>query len=244
LRSLRKDADGVVARFDRYISLATSRRLMALPIRPNHVTAFAALVGLLCGLVAAHGGYLWMLFGALGFQANSILDGIDGEIARAKLLESSLGQWLDTLADDFSNLVFMVGVSVGCYRTNGSKLYLVLGAVAAGGFLFATAFMYHYLVTRVHSGDLNDFAMPWEEGAQGKRDLSRPAQGLVSRFLARVKWLVRRDTYVFICTVLGLLGQLRIMVWLFALGSTATWTSIFAYRTLMPMFRRAGGPKA
>jgi hypothetical protein len=67
---------------------------------------------------------------------------------------------------------------------------------------------------------------------------------LVSRFLARVKWLVRRDTYVFICTVLGLLGQLRIMVWLFALGSTATWTSIFAYRTLMPMFRRAGGPKA
>jgi phosphatidylglycerophosphate synthase len=244
LRSLRKDADGVVAKFDRYLSLATSRRLMALPVKPNHVTIFAALVGILCGLVTARGGYGWMLLGALGFQANSILDGIDGEIARAKLLESSLGQWLDTVADDISNLAFMVGVSVGCYRTWGSQLYLALGVVAGAGFLLASALMYHYIITRVHSGDLNDFAMPWEEGEQGKRDLSRQAQGSVSRFLARIKCLVRRDAYVLACTLCGILGQLRIMAWLFAVGATATWTSIVAYRTLVPLFRRTGGQRA
>jgi phosphatidylglycerophosphate synthase len=244
LRSLRKDADGVVAKFDRYLSLAISRRLMALPIKPNHVTIFAALVGILCGLLTAQGGYGWMLFGALAFQANSILDGIDGEIARAKLLESRLGQWLDTVSDDLSNLAFMVGVSIGCYRTWGSQLYLVLGGVAGGGFIVASALMYHYIITRVHSGDLNDFAMPWEEGAQGKRDLSRRAQGVFSRFLARIKCLVRRDAYVLACTLCGILGQLRIMVWLFALGATATWTSILAYRTLVPLFRRTGGQKA
>jgi phosphatidylglycerophosphate synthase len=243
LRSLRKDADGVVAKFDRYVSLALSRRLMALPIKPNHVTLFAALVGILCGLVTAHGGYGWMLLGALGFQANSILDGIDGEIARAKLLESRVGQWLDTVADDVSNLAFMVGVSLGCYRTFGAPLYLVLGGMAAVGFLLASSFMYHYLITRAHSGDLNDFAMPWEEGTAGKRDLSLQAQGLVARFLARCKWLVRRDAYVFLCTICGLLGQLRVMVWLFAVGTTAAWTSILTYRTLVPLFRNPGNEK-
>jgi hypothetical protein len=73
LRSLRKDADGAVAKFDRYVSLAISRLLMALPIKPNHITAVAVLIGISCGVLVAHGGYAWMLLGAAAFQLNSIL---------------------------------------------------------------------------------------------------------------------------------------------------------------------------
>jgi phosphatidylglycerophosphate synthase len=232
LSSLRKNADGVVARFDRYLSLAISRHLLALPIRPNHVTLFAALVGIACGCVVAQGGYAWMLVGALVFQGNSILDGVDGEIARAKLLESPTGEWLDTLADDLSNLAFMLGASVGSYRTWGSPLYLALGAVAGTGFLITSTIMYHFLITRAHSGDLNDFVMPWLEGAGQEPDGPTRAQSPVSRLLARVQWLFRRDTYVFLCTLFALVGQLRMMVWLFALGTTATWVSITAYRVV------------
>jgi phosphatidylglycerophosphate synthase len=234
LQSLRKSADGVVAKVDRYVSLGISRWLMHLPIRPNHVTVLAALLGLVCAMSEARGGYFFMLLGALGFQANSILDGIDGEIARAKLLESRLGQWMDTLADDISNLAFMIGVSIGSYRTWGSQRYLVLGGIAATGFILATAFMYHYLITRARSGDLNDFAMPWEEGAHGKRQADDAPTGLIARMLNKVKWAVRRDVYVFLCSLFGLVGQLRCMVWLFALGTTATWGSIFLYRMLLP----------
>jgi len=238
LQSLRKDVDGVVARIDRNVSLAISRRLMALPVTPNQVTVMAGVLGVLCGLLVGHGGYQAMLLGALGFQLNSILDGVDGEIARAKLLESRAGQWFDTLADDLTNLAFMVGAAVGCYRTWGSTLYLVLGAVGAIGFLIATTLMYHYLVTRAHSGDLNDFALPWEEGANGKRELGRAAHGPVSRFIARIKWLARRDAYVFGSVLCALVGQLRIMVWLFAAGTTVTWVTIMTYRSLVPLRRR------
>jgi phosphatidylglycerophosphate synthase len=244
LFSLRKDADGVVAKFDRYVSLAISRWLMALPIKPNHVTLFAALVGVSCGLIVAHGGYAWMLCGALAFQFNSILDGVDGEIARAKLLESRTGQWMDTLSDDASNLSFILGVSVGSYRTSGSGVYLGLGAMAGFGFLMASALMYHYLITQAHSGDLNDFVMPWKQGVRERADSSGRTMNPVSRALARMQWMFRRDTYAFLCTLCGLVGQLRIMVWLFALGTTLAWGSILGYRALVSLCSGQGSRKA
>lgn len=243
LRSLRKDADGVVARFDRNISLAMSRRLMRFSVTPNQVTVFAALVGMMCGFIVSWGGYLPMLLGALAFQFNSILDGVDGEIARAKLLESASGQWFDTLADDASNLCFMIGASVGAYRTWGSSLYLVLGAVTAVGFVMASTIMYHYLLTRAHSGDLNDFAMPWEEGPNGRKVLTHhQPNGPFARLIAKIKWISRRDAYVFFSVVFGLLGQLRVMVWFFAVGTTLAWMTIAAYRVVLPLVRRPVAP--
>jgi hypothetical protein len=41
-----------------------------------------------------------------------------------------------------------------------------------------------------------------------------------------------------LCVVCGIVGQLRIMVWLFAAGTTLTWTSILVYRTFVPSLDR------
>jgi phosphatidylglycerophosphate synthase len=235
LRSLRKPVDGAVAKFDRYISLAISRHLMRLPVTPNLVTILAGLLGVGCGLLAARGGYWPMLLAAIGFQLNSILDGIDGEIARAKLLESRLGQWLDTLADDSSNLCYSVGVCVGCFRTLGAHVYLTLAVATATGFIITAALMYRYIINVAHSGDLNDFKMPWEEAAAGAVT-PYPPSGLAG-LLARFKFVVRRDTFVFLSTCLALLGQLRVMAWLFAAGANAVWLSIVGYRVVRPALR-------
>jgi phosphatidylglycerophosphate synthase len=229
LRSLRKDVDGAVAKFDRYISLAVSRHLMRLQVTPNQVTVAAGVLGVACGVVASLGGYWPMLLAALGFQLNSILDGIDGEIARAKLLESRLGQWMDTLADDSSNLCYAVGLCVGCWHTWHSKLYLGLGFVAGAGFLITAALMYRYIITVAHSGDLNDFKMPWEEKAAADPDAVPTG---FSAVLARFKFVVRRDTFVFLSTCLALLHQQRVMAWLFAAGASAVWMSIVGYRVI------------
>ncbi len=227
LHSLRKNADGAVAKYDRYISLAVSRWLMRLPIVPNHVTAAAGVLGVLCGLAAAQGGYWWMLAGAVGFQLNSIFDGIDGEIARAKLLESRAGQWLDTISDDFTNFSFVVGVGVGCFRTYGWPGYLVLGIVAGLGQIVTSSLQYHYLVTVAGTGDLNDFKLPWEEHSAAQRPAEQ-RRGV----LARVDWILRRDAFVAFSTLAAILGQLRWMTWAYALGATAVWSSILAYRAL------------
>lgn len=239
LFSLRKDVDGAVAKYDRYISLAISRQLMKLPITPNMITVLAGLAGGLCGLIAAHGGYWWMLIAALLFQLNSILDGIDGEIARAKLYESRLGQWLDTVADDFSNLCFTVGASVGAYHTWGGDHYLVLGYITGMGLVITSALMYHYIITVVHSGDLNDFKFPWEEReaaalAAGEIKASEKGKtyGPFTTWLMRLKFLVRRDSFVFFSTIFALIGQLWFMVWMYAIGVSIVWITIVVSRLL------------
>jgi hypothetical protein len=230
LASLRKPIDGAVAKYDRHISLAISRRLMRLPISPNAVTVCAGLMGLACGLLAAVGGYLPMLVAAIGFQANSILDGIDGEVARAKLLESRLGQWLDTLADDVSNLSYAVGVGVGCYHTFGQPAFLVLAAAAGLGYLLSDTILYHQLLTVYHSGDLNEVKMPWMADQESNSRSGASSLG----FFGRLSPLFRRDALAFLSTVCAAIGQTWVMALLYAVGSNIFWTLFAYFRFLAP----------
>ncbi len=246
--SLRKPVDGAVAKYDRYISLAISRPLMRLPIHPNAITVLAGVAGVACGLIAAQGTYWTLLAAALIFELNGILDGIDGEISRAKLLESRTGQWLDTISDDISNLAFFTGAAVGCWRYYDSSLYLVLGVVATVGFLIAIGLQYHYLLTVVGCGDLNKFKMPWEEEDEeekAKENGVKPAafseaapQTRGARILESIRFLVRRDTYVFLCVVFAIPGELRVMMGFITLGAVVTSCSILFYRYVVPLFRR------
>jgi CDP-L-myo-inositol myo-inositolphosphotransferase len=229
LRSLRKNADGAIAKYDRYVSLSISRWLMLLPITPNQVTFLAATLGVLCGVAAGHGGYGWMLAGALGFQLNSIFDGIDGEIARAKLLESHVGQWLDTIADDLSNLAFFVGTGIGSYRMYGWLGYLVLGVAAGVGQLMTSAVQYHYLLKVAHSGDLNDVILPWARYSVSQRPTgTSDGRGFVSK----LQWVFRRDAFAAFSTMFAALGQLRVLTWAFALGGNIVWVLILGYHAL------------
>ena len=245
LRSLRKPEDGVVANYDRHISLFISSRLMKLPVHPNMATAAAGLSGILCGVLAARGGYWYLLAGALLFQFNSILDGIDGEIARSKFLMSRTGEWLDTICDDAANLAFGVGAALGCYHTHGSRAYLWLAVVIGVGVIMTVAQQYHYLITVAHSGDLNRFKMPWERGAvaEDEQPKDEAPRGAVGKALSRLKFLGRRDAFIFMFTLTALVGQIWVMVWIFAVAATVAWTSILAY-TVIPGLKpaaRGGG---
>jgi len=81
--------------FDRKISGAISGLLLKTPVTPNQITLSVTLLGIGAGVCMAQPGYRWKLLGALVFLATSILDGCDGEIARAKKLTSRLGDgWI------------------------------------------------------------------------------------------------------------------------------------------------------
>jgi phosphatidylglycerophosphate synthase len=241
LRSLRKPADGVVANYNRYVSLAISKWLLRLPVTPNHATIAAGIIGILCGVAAAQGGYWWMLLGALGFHFNAVIDGIDGEIARSKLLESRLGQWLDTVADDLSNIAFVLGAGIGCYRTLGWSGYVVLGVIAAIGQVLSSAVEYHYVITVARSGDLNDFKVPWESRSPNQRiGAARVRKGLI----AKIDWIFRRDAFIGFASALALVGQLRLLTWGYAIGANIVWSSVLGYRALQALRSAFGrGPQ-
>jgi phosphatidylglycerophosphate synthase len=231
LQSLRKEADGAFAQYDRCVSLAITSWLVRFPVAPNHATLVAGLVGMASGVLASRGGYRWLLAGALCYLASNLIDGIDGEIARAKLLESWFGQWCDTLADDLTNLVFLVGTAAGSYRTWHANVYLVLGATTAFNLLVIAAVMYHQLITVAHSGDLNAFKSPWEN----ENGAGRASSGVVGR----VRFLLRRDAFAYMAVLAAVLGQAWILVWLSAVGTTVIWLAWATYTIAAPLFQRS-----
>jgi CDP-L-myo-inositol myo-inositolphosphotransferase len=138
LLSTGKSSDGTVSRWiNRPISRSLSRVLLLIPgIRPWHVTMAAAALGLAMFACLLSGGTAGLVAGAVLFQAASILDGVDGEIARATYRSSSQGAMLDTSVDMATNVGFFLGVTIcltGLYGWSQAIAGIGATALAAAG---------------------------------------------------------------------------------------------------------------
>ena len=87
-RSIFKDTDEHVARFNRKISLPISIVLMRTPLTANQLSILLVAVGFYSGWLFSIGHYWTGVLAAFLSLAASILDGCDGEIARLKYQES------------------------------------------------------------------------------------------------------------------------------------------------------------
>ena len=204
-RSLRKPQDGWTSRhLNRYISLSISRWLVKTPLRPNQVSVGILGVGVLGALLAAQGGYARLALGAAFFQAQSVLDGCDGEMSRVSHRGSRLGEWLDTIGDDLTNYGFFGGAGLGLYRQTGQPLYLVAGIVCVACGVLASGLEYRYLI-KIGSGDLLKYPLSQASSGDGK--------------LAFLAPLFKRDTFVFLTLLAALAGALGPMLCVFSLGA-------------------------
>ncbi len=134
LRGTGKSQDGFVSRWlNRPISRAVTRLLLRFPATPNAWTWLIFPIPLVAALVLARGTYWSFLWGLLLFQIFSILDGCDGEIARAKFMESEGGRRLDDLFDVLSNILLVLGLGAGLSRAHPRfALFFDLEGIAAG----------------------------------------------------------------------------------------------------------------
>jgi phosphatidylglycerophosphate synthase len=128
-----KPTDGIFARMNRRISIPMSRQIIKFPITPNMVSLFTLGVSFAAGVFFAFGGYLSMLVGAVLSVWASILDGSDGEVARLKLQESDFGCWLETICDYLSYLFTFAGITIGLWRSSGTRTYLAWGSLFVFG---------------------------------------------------------------------------------------------------------------
>ena len=114
LRATSKSSDGLVSRWiNRPVSRAISSVVLWVPgVRPWHATAAVGIVAALMFLSLLRGNSAGLLVGALLFQTASVLDGVDGEIARATYRSSAWGAALDTTVDMATNIGFFIGVTL------------------------------------------------------------------------------------------------------------------------------------
>jgi CDP-L-myo-inositol myo-inositolphosphotransferase len=127
-----KSTDGWIARhFNRPISRLVSYALLTMRLRADHASVLTLLVGIAAALVATRPGYLPFLVTGVLFHLASVLDGVDGEMARATFTESERGARLDAIVDQVTYLVCFVGIVVGWGREGLGPTVLFWGAIIA-----------------------------------------------------------------------------------------------------------------
>lgn len=130
VRATAKPGDGIVSRYiNRPISQSVSRLLLRFPsVRPGHGTLINAVIALAMVLSLLLGADTGLIAGAVLFQAASIADGVDGEIARATFRTSDRGAMLDSAVDAATNIGFIAGVVVNVWL-HGDRTAAQIGGV-------------------------------------------------------------------------------------------------------------------
>lgn len=167
--------DGFVSRhINRRLSRPMARGLAHTPVTPNMVTmanlgvALAAFFGFLYGQHIA---------GALLTQASSVVDGVDGDLARLKRMSSAFGGFLDSIVDRYADALIFLGVTVWATGQDDRAIVWITGFWAMAG-----AFAVTYTRARVEHAPRNFFD-----------------RGLTSA--------ASRDVRLFVLMVLALIGQ-------------------------------------
>src|SRR5437016_5705021 len=138
-RSLVKPIDGPISRWiNRPLSTHLSMLLAPLRLSPDLVSLAVFGLALLTALLLAAGPHL---VGAILVQATSVLDGVDGELARLQMRASPRGAMLDGVLDRYADTAIVAGLGVWSL-TQGlrptSALVLTAAATAASLLSMAT----------------------------------------------------------------------------------------------------------
>ncbi len=217
--SLRKAADGIASKLiNRRISLPVTWLLMRTPVHPNVVTVLCSMLAVSGAAVIAQGGYIMGAVGMLIFNLGSILDGVDGELARLKYWQSRVGQWLDTVADDFGNVAYITGIMINLDAA-GVSWAVPVGITALGAFALTQVAQYALIALVYKSGDLA--AIPWL--FQSTDFLSAEKPGV----LGTIPKLFKRDFALTAFVVFACLGWLHVILLFFA-TSALSFICVFA----------------
>ena len=109
-----------------FISHYICKLLVRTTITPNQITFISGIFGIIGAYLLTLNYYKYTFLAGIFIVLFSIFDGVDGDIARMKNMQSHFGKWLDIFFDRFNDLLIILGLSVGVYfRTNNiSALYL------------------------------------------------------------------------------------------------------------------------
>jgi len=225
VRATGKPGDGLVSRsLNRPISQRITWLLLRLPgVRPVHVTIFNAILALvMVTMLFVPGGALGLAVGGILFHAASVLDGVDGEMARATWRSSPAGATLDSAVDLATNFLFLAGVTVHLALRDGDEIGWIGGWAI---FIMVTGLPLMAFRLRADGAPLGFDLLKRSGRPRGPVDL--------------VYWIVQtlsgRDTYAFLFMVLIIAGLERTALIIFT-GVATLW---FVY-LLLTLYRRSG----
>lgn len=123
--------DGLVSRHvNRRVSRPIARLLARTPVTPNQVTVFS--LGITTGAFAAFAaGY--PVAGGLLAQTGSIIDGVDGDLARFAKRGSRFGSFFDAVVDRYADALVLLGLTIWAASGAENMLPWIVGFAALAG---------------------------------------------------------------------------------------------------------------
>ena len=206
LLALENPHDGLVDSYlNRKFSRLLTRFFLRTPLTPNQITVLSFLTGLIGASCFLLGSYAWAVTGALLLQFSTVIDCVDGEVARVKMLESPFGEWLDISLDTVVHIAIFLGVGVAVWKQDA-----IAAAPLLGGMLAAAACISFPLITIAEKTE--------EEGRQhaGWADvwLDNMVAGLTSR------------DYSLLVLLCAIAGKLAWFLWAAAIGAQVFWLTL------------------
>ena len=227
LRGSGKSQDGFVSRYlNRPISRAITRLLLRFSATPNAWTWLIFPIPVVAALLLARGTYWSFVWGLVLFQIFSILDGCDGEIARAKFMESERGRRLDDLFDVLSNILLVLGVGFGLSRAHPrfGSLFVVEGIAAA-----LLIGLNEWILSRAPASGANADSLGGALYPRHRNLLARSGLlALGEKFASLLIQVTKRDVAVLFFVFLAAIGWPSVILHL--LLAVTTFTLLFAWR--------------
>jgi CDP-L-myo-inositol myo-inositolphosphotransferase len=230
VRATGKAGDGLVSRWlNRPISQRITLLVLTISgIRPVHVTILNALLALPMFLLLLVGGHAGLILGAILFQTASVIDGVDGEMARATWRTSAEGASLDSLIDMSINFLFVLGLTI----------HLALRDHDAIGWIGAWA------IVAMIVGNVLIARRVRAQGAPLGFDLFKRRETRIGGVVDLIYWVVQvsssRDFFAFLFMLLTLVGLERTALCIFA-GVAVIWFFYVLIASLMPAPRSYRG---
>src|SRR5438067_9137654 len=219
-----KPQDGFVSRFlNRPISRGITSFLLRFPIHPSAWTISIFVLPLIACVFLVRGDYVSVVIGAAIFQAFSILDGCDGEIERAKNLESIFGVRLDRFCDFLASLLYVLALGLGLHRSSEGIVCAVL--ITANESLLRAG----KSERPVASSTLHESLYARHHGMIGHSGLLN----LGDRLVWWLFQLTKRDMAVIVFLILALLGLAEwiLHLWMMVAGASLILSAIAAIRS-------------
>ena len=139
--------DGLVSRYlNRPVSRPISRWLTRTPVTPNQVSVVSFAAALAAMGLFINGNNI---LAGLVIQASSIIDGVDGDLARLKSMATNFGGFFDAVLDRYADVAIFAGLAYWSYTFEGRASVELIGA--AGLMAAVGSFMISYTRARAEA---------------------------------------------------------------------------------------------
>ena len=122
--------DELVEPINRLVHIPLAARIVRLlrptAITPNQVTGVSVLFGFAAAWAFSRGHLAGMVTGGLLLEISLILDCVDGQLARAKKMDSDLGRLVDGVGGYLANLAVVAGIAWGFPQTRWTLAALTI----------------------------------------------------------------------------------------------------------------------